>query len=198
MHACCWCSGASVNRSPNCGSAAATIVRLTGTSAGSLAVAPSASRRRRAQVLALGQRPGADGQCESFLLIEPLSDTCSLEAWLACQTRRLTTLAGQARRWAVLRQAGALLQRLHDASCYLKLGPAGCGLAVRQADGEITVVLDGIETVTPRRRRQPGASRPRRDAPCSRCCMRPVAAGRTSAASDPAIGRRNRMGERPA
>jgi len=108
------------------------------------------------QVLALGQRRGADGNVESFLLTEPLSDTCSLEAWLACQTRRRATASGLARRWSVLRQVGELLQHLHEASCYLDLGSAGCGLAVRQVDGEISIVIDRVETVTPRRRRQPG------------------------------------------
>ncbi|HEY7153060.1 MAG TPA: lipopolysaccharide kinase InaA family protein, partial [Gemmataceae bacterium] len=100
------------------------------------------------QVLALGQRRN-----ESLLLTEPLSDTCSLKAWLACQTRRRTTPAGRARRWVVLREAGALLHRLHEASCYLRLDPAGCGLAVRQTEEEITVVLDGVEVIAPRRRR---------------------------------------------
>ncbi|HWG44234.1 MAG TPA: lipopolysaccharide kinase InaA family protein [Gemmataceae bacterium] len=108
------------------------------------------------QVLALGRRHGADGEVESFLLTEPLTDTCSLEAWLACQTRRRTTADGLARRWSVLRQAGALLQNLHEASCYLDIGSAGCGLAVRQAQGEVTIVIDRVETVTPRRHRQPG------------------------------------------
>ena len=45
---------------------------------------------------------------------------------------------------------------MHEASCYLTIGPAGCGLAVRQAQGEVTIVLDNVEKVTPRRRRQPG------------------------------------------
>ncbi|HEY7425189.1 MAG TPA: lipopolysaccharide kinase InaA family protein, partial [Gemmataceae bacterium] len=111
------------------------------------------------QVLALGQRRDAGSRSESLLLTEPLSDTCSLEAWLACQTRRRATPAGQERRWSVLRQAGALLRRLHEASCYLRIGPSGCGLAVRQVDGEITLVLDHVESITPRRRQQPRLAR---------------------------------------
>jgi heptose I phosphotransferase len=107
------------------------------------------------QVLALGQRRVA-GRTESFLLTEPLTDTCSLEAWLVCQNRRRETAAGQTRRWIVLREAGGLLQSLHAASCYLELGPAGCGLAVRQADDTVTVVLDRVESVKPCRRRQAG------------------------------------------
>jgi heptose I phosphotransferase len=111
------------------------------------------------QVLALGQRRDGGGRRESLLLTEPLSDTCSLEAWLACQTRRRATLAGQERRWSVLRQTGALLHRLHEASCYLRIGPTGCGLAVRQTDGEITVVLEHVESIAPRRRQQPRLAR---------------------------------------
>jgi hypothetical protein len=107
------------------------------------------------QVLALGQRRASDGRAESFLLTEPLSDTCSLEAWLAYRTRRRPNSAESARRWTVLRQAGALLRRLHDASCYLDFGPAGCGLAVPQAGGQSAVVLDNVDGVTPQRRRQP-------------------------------------------
>jgi heptose I phosphotransferase len=107
------------------------------------------------QVLALGQHRNADGRLASFLLTEPFADTCSLEAWLVRRARSRTRAIEAARRWSVLRQAGALLQRLHEASCYLDLGPGGCGLAVRQAGGEFSVVLDRVESVTPRRRRQP-------------------------------------------
>jgi tRNA A-37 threonylcarbamoyl transferase component Bud32 len=107
------------------------------------------------QVLALGQHRADDGRVESFLLTEPLTQTCSLEAWLAYRTRRRTRPAESKRSWSVLRQAGALLRRLHEASCYLDFGPAGCGLAVHQADGKLDVVLDNVNDVTPRRRRQP-------------------------------------------
>jgi tRNA A-37 threonylcarbamoyl transferase component Bud32 len=107
------------------------------------------------QVLALGHQRGADGTMESVLLTEPLTDTCSLEAWLSCRTRRRAGPSEARRRWSVLRQAGALLQRLHEASCYLDFGPSGCGLAVRQADDQLAVVLDRVESVTPRRRPQP-------------------------------------------
>jgi heptose I phosphotransferase len=104
------------------------------------------------QVLALGQLQGDGGHIESFLLTEPIPDTCSLETWLARQTRRQTR-AARARKWSVLRQTGALLQHLHEAGCYLALGPAGCGLAVRPANGATTVVLDAVENVNTCRRR---------------------------------------------
>jgi heptose I phosphotransferase len=129
------------------------------------------------QVLALGQRREAGGRGESLLLTEPLSDTCCLEAWLACQTRRRTTPASRARRWSVLRQAGALLHSLHKASCYLHLGPSGCGLAVRQTEGEITVVLDGVEAIAPRRRRHSRLAR--RDVTRMQRLLHAVGCGRT-------------------
>ncbi len=107
------------------------------------------------QVLALGRRRADNGGSESFLLTQPLADTCSLEAWLAYRTRRRTRQADAVQRWSVLRQAGSLLRRLHEANCYLDFGPAGCGLAVRPAGGQPTVVLDNVDGVTSRRHQQP-------------------------------------------
>jgi hypothetical protein len=107
------------------------------------------------QVLAVGQRRQQDGYVQSFILAEPPTDTCSLEAWLARRARRSGTASEAARRWAVLRQTGALLRRLHEASCYLALDDAGCGLAVRQIQGAPSVVVDRGESVIPCRRRQP-------------------------------------------
>jgi tRNA A-37 threonylcarbamoyl transferase component Bud32 len=107
------------------------------------------------QVLALGRRRDDEGRVKSFLLTEPLADTCSLEAWLAYRTRRRSRAAEPKRRWSVLRQAGALLRRLHEASCYLDFGASGCGFAVRDADGQPAVVLDNVDGVAPQRRRQP-------------------------------------------
>jgi heptose I phosphotransferase len=101
------------------------------------------------RVLALGQR--RDGHdVDSFLLIEPLPGTTSLEVWLRRRTDVRT-------RWHVLRQAGAFLSRLHEATCYLDGGPCGCGLAVSaQADGSPQVVLEDAKSVTTRRRRSGG------------------------------------------
>ncbi len=125
------------------------------------------------QVLALGQRRDPGGRIESFLLTEPLTDTCGLEAWLARRTRRRSTATGQVRRWAVLRQAGALLHRLHEANCYLDIRPSGCGLAVREA----TLVLNGVEAVVPCRRRQP--KRARRDVARLQQVLRAAGCSRT-------------------
>jgi hypothetical protein len=107
------------------------------------------------RVLALGQRKVSREEIDSLLLTEPLTDTSSLEAWLACQTRRRASPAARGKRWSVLRQTGALLHRLHEASYYLVPGPTGCGLAVRRLDGSYHVVLDRPEAVSPSRRRRP-------------------------------------------
>jgi heptose I phosphotransferase len=124
------------------------------------------------QVLAMGQnRTG--GRIESFLLTEPPADTCSLEAWLL---RRVTTGAARARRRSVLRQAGALLRRLHEASCYLP-GTGRCGLAVRLGGDSTSVVLDSVEGVRPGRRRRPG--RARRDVARLRRLLRAAGCTRT-------------------
>lgn len=107
------------------------------------------------QVLALGQRCDGSGQTATFLLTEPPAETCSLEAWFARRTRRRNAPLESARRWCVLRQLGALLHRLHEASCYLTFDDAGCGLAVRSTDDGLAVVLDRFDKVTPCRRKQP-------------------------------------------
>jgi tRNA A-37 threonylcarbamoyl transferase component Bud32 len=132
------------------------------------------------QVLALGQRRTATEESTSFLLTEPLTDTCSLEAWLAQRTRRRRWPRQGAHYWSVLRRTGDLLRRLHEASCYLRFGPAGCGLALRWNGTEWIAVLSGAEHVTPRRRQQPrrAAADVRRlrqllrDAGCSRTDLR--------------------------
>jgi heptose I phosphotransferase len=101
------------------------------------------------RVLALGRRRDEHG-VDSFLLSEPLAEATSLEVWLH---RR-----GNVRqRWQVLRQAGAFLSRLHEATCYLDGAACGCGLAVSAAaDGSPQVVLDEAQAVTARRRRSAG------------------------------------------
>jgi heptose I phosphotransferase len=129
------------------------------------------------QVLALGQRRAPSGEQESFLLTEPLTDTCSLETWLAQRTRRRTRSHHATQRWSVLRQTGALLRRLHEATCYLDAGPAGCGLAVRQTDADWTVVLDSADNVAPQRRQL--ARRAARDVRRLRQILRDAGCSRT-------------------
>jgi heptose I phosphotransferase len=104
-------------------------------------------------VLAMGQRQEGPGQVESFLLTEPARDTVRLEAWLA---RRHSPHAEA----AVLRQAGALLHRLHESSCYLDGPGATSVLAVRlSADADPALVLDSAEGVSACRGRRPGRAR---------------------------------------
>jgi heptose I phosphotransferase len=104
------------------------------------------------RVLALGQRRTSPWQVESFLLTAPPRDTVALEVWLRTH--------GTGRR-ALLRQAGELLARLHEAACYLTTLTDGTGLAVQfDAEGS-AAVLDRGDAVAPRRRRS--ARRERRD-----------------------------------
>jgi heptose I phosphotransferase len=128
------------------------------------------------QVLALGQRRGDGGRVESFLLTEPIPDTCGLETWLARQTRR-PTRAARKRTWSVLRQTGEFLRHLHEASCYLAPAPGGCGLAVRQANGALSVVLETAEGVSTRRRQDRG--RANRDLKRLRQILRTAGCSRT-------------------
>jgi heptose I phosphotransferase len=110
------------------------------------------------RVLALGQRRDWVGRFDSFLLTRPPDDAVALEAWLR-QGRRLTGKREVTLRRNVLRQAGALLRRLHDATCYLD-GGGGCGLAVQlPPGGKPAVVLGSGEGVAARRRRSPGRER---------------------------------------
>src|SRR5439155_7818233 len=96
------------------------------------------------RVLAMGQRRELPWRLESFLLTEPAADAVPLDVWLRRPAR------GRRR---VLREAGALLARLHQASCYFHPAPAGCPLAVRPSAGDAPeVVLCGVEDVYPRRR----------------------------------------------
>jgi heptose I phosphotransferase len=112
------------------------------------------------RVLALGQRPEGAGGCDSFLLTEELADTVALEVWLRRQSGRPMSPAAVARRRDVLGQAGALVRRLHEATCYLKKSAGGCGLAVRLAPGgRPAVVLAGGPCVRARRRQSPGRER---------------------------------------
>jgi heptose I phosphotransferase len=103
------------------------------------------------RVLALGQRRGPGGQMESFLLTEPATDAVHLEAWLAHDARAARGRPGARR--DVLRQAGALLRRLHQAGCYLDGQPGA--LSVQAPPGAAPrLVLGNVEGVRVRRRRR--------------------------------------------
>jgi tRNA A-37 threonylcarbamoyl transferase component Bud32 len=132
------------------------------------------------RVLALGQRRRRPWQVESFLLTEPPADTIALDVWLRRQAWGEERDLGAGRRHDVLRAAGALLGRLHEAACYLESAGAG-GLAVRWSskDGPAAVV-DDAEAVAPRRRRSRG--RERRDLARVQRALAEAGCGRTDLA----------------
>jgi hypothetical protein len=90
---------------------------------------------------------------ESFLLTEPATDTVPLDVWLKRQLHSQRTRTVVRQRRQVLRDAGALLARLHEASCYLAPTTRSCPFAVQLApEHEPHVVLSGVEDVQPQRR----------------------------------------------
>jgi heptose I phosphotransferase len=105
------------------------------------------------RVLAMGQRRASFWRVESFLLTEPAPDCVPLDVWLGRQQLQPQTRGVVGQRRQVLQDAGVLLARLHEASCYLNKNPGGCPFAVQLSpDGVPHVVLDGIENVQPQRR----------------------------------------------
>jgi heptose I phosphotransferase len=105
------------------------------------------------RLLAMGQRGSKSGSIDSFLLTEPAAEATQLRTWLARHRQG-------ADRQAVLKQLGALVQRLHQATCYLQ-GP-DLPVVVRQdGDQEPTAILEGVESLQARRRLS--ASHARRD-----------------------------------
>ncbi|MBI1915775.1 MAG: hypothetical protein HYS12_13730 [Planctomycetes bacterium] len=85
-------------------------------------------------VLAVGERPARDTEIDAFLLTRQPPAAQPLSDWLVEQTARLLMPGERQLRWDVLRQAGALLARLHAAGCYCRGMP--CGLAVQTLVGQ--------------------------------------------------------------
>jgi heptose I phosphotransferase len=108
-------------------------------------------------VLAMGQRQRLPWQRDSFLLTAPDADAVRLDAWLS---RRRESAAEQATRRRVLREAGAVLHRMHEASCYLRSNSL-LVLAVRSGPKGPQVIVSRPDFVETRRR--PAPSRARRD-----------------------------------
>jgi len=110
------------------------------------------------RVLAMGQRSSFLGRQESFLLIEPAGDAVPLDVWLTRQGPNRKSQSQAMRRWRLLHEAGALLHRMHDASCFLDRSGRGaaCPLAVRDAADDIPrIVLANVENVSVRRQSLP-------------------------------------------
>jgi hypothetical protein len=125
------------------------------------------------RVLAMGRRLAFPWQTDSFLLMAPDADAVRLDIWLSRRRGSAATLTGRRR---ILREAGALLHRLHGASCYL--GGAGSeALAVRSAPGGPVVVLGRPDLVESRRR--PASARARRDLAALDCSLRAAGWTRT-------------------
>ncbi len=98
------------------------------------------------RLLAVGQRPGWAWRSESFLLTEPPLGAMPLAAWLA------TAPPDRARRQA-LRQAGAVLRRIHEAGCCFSHPDApGRALCVQAHPGQPPqVILGELEGLRKRR-----------------------------------------------
>ena len=127
-------------------------------------------------VLAMGRRLAA-GRVDSFLLTRTESAAVHLTAWLTRELRQPQTSPRLARRWLLLREAGALLQRLHDATCYLA-GREASALAVRAAAGQAPApLLDGVGQVQALRR--PSDGRARRDLASVQRALAAAGCGRT-------------------
>ena len=94
------------------------------------------------------------------------------------QTRRPETSPGLARRRRLLREAGALLHRLHDAACYLHGRSPADALAVEAPPGAApTPLLAGVEQVGALRR--PDDGRVRRDLMAVQRLLAAAGCGRT-------------------
>jgi heptose I phosphotransferase len=111
------------------------------------------------RVLAMGQRRTGAWGLDSFLLTEPPADAVRLDAWLAGQAGDFPAWPAALRRH-LLRDAGALLRRLHRASCYLGPGGALGTLAVQFPAGAApAVVLGEVDAVRVTRRHRPDLAR---------------------------------------
>jgi tRNA A-37 threonylcarbamoyl transferase component Bud32 len=106
------------------------------------------------RLLAMGQRHVRPWHTESFLLTEPLANGIALADWLA--TRGATGIAFAAERKQALRlvrEAGSVLRRLHDAGCYL----AGRMPLAALPDGSVAVVA--VEDLRVTRQPRPDLAR---------------------------------------
>jgi tRNA A-37 threonylcarbamoyl transferase component Bud32 len=94
------------------------------------------------QVLAVGERAAGDTHVDAFLLTRQPAATQPLADWLIERAGQRLTLSERRLRREVLRQAGALLARLHDAGCYLRSEPAGIAVQASEASAPRLVVYD--------------------------------------------------------
>jgi tRNA A-37 threonylcarbamoyl transferase component Bud32 len=101
------------------------------------------------RLLAVGQRRGAQGRTESFLLTEPPTDTVCLTTWWDDSSHPLRD------RWSVIRQTAVVLRRMHEAACYCNSGfdpTKADSLQVQSRPRERpAVVLGSVDAVARRR-----------------------------------------------
>jgi hypothetical protein len=89
---------------------------------------------------------------ESFLLLEDQSGSISLGQWLANHVDKLWTAELKERR-RILRQAGTILRRMHEACCYLPDHPDGSLVVDTKSVEGLELVLLDIDRI--RKRRNP-------------------------------------------
>jgi len=108
------------------------------------------------RLLAFGQRIFSPWRVDSFVLIEELPDGISLPRWLRERAGVSPKFLQQSHR--LIREAGMLLRRIHEAGCYLSTETPGndaITFQVRQREGEDPAVfLDPRQPLHTRRRRQ--------------------------------------------
>jgi tRNA A-37 threonylcarbamoyl transferase component Bud32 len=114
---------------------------------------------RTPRLLAFGQRSVA-WRTESFLLTKNLGDTTPLPEWL-CHHFASGKSTETEQGWAMLREAGTLLRRMHEAQCYFR-GSRKIPLEVAALPGgAASVVLAALDGIC--RRRRPSRALARRD-----------------------------------
>jgi hypothetical protein len=73
---------------------------------------------RCARVLAFGQSQNRPWRCESFILVQDRIHEIKASRWMAAHSEIRWT-AERKQGWKLLRAAGSMLQRMHQAHCYL-------------------------------------------------------------------------------
>jgi hypothetical protein len=107
------------------------------------------------KILAMGQRHGRPWQTQSFLLTAKPTASVGAAAWLAAATIR--------RRRQVLRQAGDMLRRMHEAGYYLGNIPAEDTARFFEVSSDRETPQVFLNEIPRLRRRRPSRSRARAD-----------------------------------
>jgi len=111
------------------------------------------------EVLAVGERLAGATHVDALLLTRQPAATQPLTDWLIERAGQRLTLCERRLRREVLRQAGALLARLHDAGCYFRGESAGFAVRTSTAGAPRLVVDDAAALCIRRRFRRLHAQR---------------------------------------